>query len=236
VPLTVPRDRAGTFEPLLIPKRAGRIAGGLDDMIISLYAHGMSVRDHPAPPGAGLRHPAVPRDRLADHRRRAGGGRARQARPLDPVYAVVFLDAIVVKVHDNHVVQNKPAYVAVGIDADVPGDVITMLAHARSENRVAEGAEPARAYSCSGVSADLRLPDGAVHGDNLSSSSEDGLLTDTASIHTHGNRTAVQLAAESFPCTAADAVMAVAAAGTHAEQPTARKITTANARRPGRSV
>jgi len=45
VPLAVPRDRAGTFEPLLVPKRAGRIAGGLDDMIISLYAHGMSVRD-----------------------------------------------------------------------------------------------------------------------------------------------------------------------------------------------
>src|ERR1039457_4417131 len=45
VPLAVPRDRAGSFEPLLVPKRAGRIAGGLDDMVISLYAHGMSVRD-----------------------------------------------------------------------------------------------------------------------------------------------------------------------------------------------
>ena len=39
VALAVPRDRNGTFEPLLIPKRAGRVAGGLDDMIISLYAH-----------------------------------------------------------------------------------------------------------------------------------------------------------------------------------------------------
>src|SRR5580700_4980114 len=45
VGLAVPRDRAGSFEPLLVPKRAGRVAGGLDDMIISLYAHGMSVRD-----------------------------------------------------------------------------------------------------------------------------------------------------------------------------------------------
>ena len=45
VRLQVPRDRAGTFEPLLVPKRAGRITGGLDDMVISLYAHGMSVRD-----------------------------------------------------------------------------------------------------------------------------------------------------------------------------------------------
>jgi putative transposase len=45
MPLQVPRDRAGSFELLLIPKRAGRVVGGLDDMIISLYAHGMSVRD-----------------------------------------------------------------------------------------------------------------------------------------------------------------------------------------------
>src|SRR5450755_3469396 len=45
VPLAVPRDRAGSFETVLVPKRAGRIAGGLDDMVISLYAHGMSVRD-----------------------------------------------------------------------------------------------------------------------------------------------------------------------------------------------
>ena len=45
VPLAVPRDRAGSFEPVLVPKRAGRISGGLDDMVISLYAHGMSVRD-----------------------------------------------------------------------------------------------------------------------------------------------------------------------------------------------
>src|SRR6266567_5705126 len=50
VGLAVPRDRAGTFEPVLIPKRSGRISGGLDDMIISLYAHGMTVPRHPAPP------------------------------------------------------------------------------------------------------------------------------------------------------------------------------------------
>ena len=41
----MPRDRNGSFEPVLLPKRAGRVAGGLDDMVISLYAHGMSVRD-----------------------------------------------------------------------------------------------------------------------------------------------------------------------------------------------
>jgi putative transposase len=118
VPLQVPRDRAGTFEPLLIPKRSGRIAGGLDDMIISLYAHGMSVRDiiHHLDQvyGTQLSHETVSRitDAVLEE------VRAWQARPLDPVYAVVFLDAIVVKVRDNHVVQNKPAYIAIGIDAD----------------------------------------------------------------------------------------------------------------------
>jgi putative transposase len=45
VHLAVPRDRAGSFQPVLVPKRAGRLSGGLDDMIISLYAHGMTVRD-----------------------------------------------------------------------------------------------------------------------------------------------------------------------------------------------
>src|SRR5579864_8169730 len=118
VPLAVPRDRAGTFEPLLVPKRSGRIAGGLDDMVISLYAHAMSVRDilHHLEQvyGTQLSHETVSRitDQVLEE------VRAWQSRPLEQVYAVVFLDAIVVKVRDNQVVQNKPAYTAVGIDAD----------------------------------------------------------------------------------------------------------------------
>ena len=118
VGLAVPRDRAGTFEPLLVPKRSGRVAGGLDDMIISLYAHGMSVRDilHHLEQvyGTQLSHETVSRitDQVLEE------VRAWQSRPLEQVYAVVFPAAIVVKVRDNHVVQNKPAYVAVGIDAD----------------------------------------------------------------------------------------------------------------------
>jgi putative transposase len=118
VPLQVPRDRAGTFEPLLIPKRAGRVAGGLDDMIISLYAHGMSVRDilHHLEQVYGTQLSAETVSRITDQVLEEV--RAWQNRPLDPVYAVVFLDAIVVKVRDNHVVHNKPAYIAIGIDAD----------------------------------------------------------------------------------------------------------------------
>jgi putative transposase len=118
VPLQVPRDRAGTFEPLLIPKRAGRIAGGLDDMVISLYAHGMTCSDivHHLNQVYGTQLSGETVSRITDAVLEEV--KAWQARPLDPVYAAVFLDAIVVRVRDNHVVQNKPAYVAIGVDAD----------------------------------------------------------------------------------------------------------------------
>jgi putative transposase len=118
VRLAVPRDRAGPFEPVLVPKRAGRISGGLDDMIISLYAHGMSVRDiqHHLRQvyDTDLSHEAISNitDAVLEE------VRAWQARPLEAIYPVVFLDAIVVKVRDNHSVQAKPAYLAIGIDAD----------------------------------------------------------------------------------------------------------------------
>jgi putative transposase len=118
VGLDVPRDRAGSFDPVLIPKRSGRISGGLDDMIISLYAHGMSVRDilHHLEQVYGTQLSAETVSRITDAVLEEV--RAWQDRPLDPAYAVVFLDAIMVKVRDNHVVQNKPAYLALGIDAD----------------------------------------------------------------------------------------------------------------------
>ena len=118
VPVQVPRDRAGSFDPVLLPKRAGRIAGGLDDMIISLYAHGMSVRDitHHLEQVYGTKLSAETVSRITDAVMEEV--RAWQSRPLDPVYAVVFLDALMVRVRDNHMVQKKPAYVAVGVDAD----------------------------------------------------------------------------------------------------------------------
>ena len=118
VPVQVPRDRNGSFEPLLIPKRSGRIAGGLDDMVISLYAHGMSVRDivHHLEQVYGTQLSAETVSRITDQVLEEV--RAWQHRPLDPVYAAVFLDAIMVKVRDNQVVSSKPAYLAVGVDGD----------------------------------------------------------------------------------------------------------------------
>jgi putative transposase len=153
VPLAVPRDRSGTFEPLLVPKRAGRVAGGLDDMVISLYAHGMSVRDilHHLEQvyGTQLSHETVSRitDGVLEE------VRAWQSRPLDSVYAVMFLDAIMVKVRDNHVVQNKPAYLAVGIDADGEKHVLGIWL-AKTPPEAATAGEGARFWNS--VMTDLR--------------------------------------------------------------------------------
>jgi len=153
VPIEVPRDRAGDFEPRLVPKRSGRISGGLDDMIISLYAHGMSVRDilHHLKQvyGTELSHETVSRitDAVLEE------VRAWQSRPLDPVYAVVFLDAIMVKVRDNHVVQSKPAYLAAGIDADGEKHVLGIWL-AKTPLDTATAGEGARFWAS--VTADLR--------------------------------------------------------------------------------
>jgi len=153
VGLEVPRDRAGTFEPLLIPKRSGRVSGGLDDMIISLYAHGMSVRDigHHLKQVYGTELSAETVSRITDAVLEEV--KAWQSRPLDPVYAVVFLDAIMVKVRDNHVVQSKPAYLAIGVDADGEKHVLGIWL-AKTPLEAATAGESGRFWAA--VTADLR--------------------------------------------------------------------------------
>ena len=117
VPLAVPRDRDGSFEPRLVPKGSRR-AGGLDEMIISLYAGGMTVRDiqhHLARTiGTDLSHDTISRvtDAVADE------VKAWQARPLEELYPIACLDALVVKVRDGHQVRSKAAHIAVGVDLD----------------------------------------------------------------------------------------------------------------------
>jgi len=112
-----PRDRAGTFEPRLVPKGARRI-GGLDEMIISLYAGGMTVRDIQAhlarTIGTDLSHETISKitDAVLEE------VKAWQARPLEELYPIVYLDALVVKVRDGHQVRNKAAHIAVGVDLD----------------------------------------------------------------------------------------------------------------------
>ena len=153
VHLSVPRDRKGTFEPVLVPKRAGRISGGLDDMIISLYAHGMTVRDilHHLQQVYGTQLSPEQVSAITDGVLEEV--RAWQQRALDPIWPVVFLDAIWLKVRDNHVVAPKPAYVAVGIDTDGDKHVLGIYL-AKTPLEEATGGETSRFWA--GVMADLR--------------------------------------------------------------------------------
>jgi putative transposase len=117
VRLDVPRDRLGSFEPRLIPKGSRR-AGGLDEMIISLYAGGMTVRDiqhHLARTiGTELSHETISKitDSVLEE------VKAWQCRPLEEIYPIIYLDALVVKVRDGHQVRNRAAHIAVGVDLD----------------------------------------------------------------------------------------------------------------------
>jgi hypothetical protein len=117
VPLDVARDRAGSFEPRLVPKGSRR-AGGLDEMIISLYAGGMTVRDiqhHLARTlGMELSHDTISKitDEVLEE------VKAWQHRPLEEIYPIIYLDALVVKVRDGHQVRNKAAHIAIGVDLD----------------------------------------------------------------------------------------------------------------------
>ena len=117
VDLAVPRDRDGTFTPRLVPKGVRRL-GGLDEMIISLYAGGMTVRDIAdhleATLGTELSHETISNitDAVCEEIL------TWQQRPLDALYPVIYLDAIVVKVRDGAHVRNKAAHIAVGVDMD----------------------------------------------------------------------------------------------------------------------
>jgi putative transposase len=117
VALDQPRDRRSTFASALVPKGARRL-GGLDDMIISLYAGGMTIRDiqyHLAATlGTELSHETISKvtDAVAEE------VTAWQTRPLEAFYPVIYLDALVVKIRDGAHVANRSAHIAVGVDMD----------------------------------------------------------------------------------------------------------------------
>ena len=115
VQVAVPRDRAGSFDPVLVPKQARR-SDGLDAVIISLYAKGMSVRDIARhvrqTTGVDLSHDTISRvtDTALEQMREW------QHRPLEPFYPVIYIDALVAKIRDGAAVRNKAVNIAVGID------------------------------------------------------------------------------------------------------------------------
>jgi putative transposase len=117
VTLAVPRDRAGTFEPVLVPKGERRTAG-ISGAVVSLYGSGMSVRDIARHcqkvMGIEVSHDTISRitDECLEEMR------AWQVRPLEGIYPVVFIDALVAKVRDGSSVRNKAVNTAVGVDCE----------------------------------------------------------------------------------------------------------------------
>ena len=123
VQIEVPRDRAGTFEPHLIPKGQTRF-DGFDDKIISLYARGMTVREIQGYL-AELYGTEVSPDFISKITDAVlEEVREWQSRPLDPVYPVVFFDALRVKIRDEGLVRNKAVYVALGVTPEGTKDIL----------------------------------------------------------------------------------------------------------------
>ena len=117
VGLAIPRDRDGSFTPTLVPKGSRRL-GGLDDMIISLYAGGMTVRDieHHLGTTIGTEISRETISKITDAV--LDEVWQWQKRPLEELYPIVYLDALVIKIRDGHQVKNRAAHIAVGVDLD----------------------------------------------------------------------------------------------------------------------
>jgi transposase-like protein len=122
--LQIPRDRDSSFEPILIPKHERRFTG-FDDKIIAMYARGMTVREIQAFLQEQCGTEVSPEfissvtDAVMDE------VLAWQSRPLEPMYPVVFFDALRVKIRTDGLVRNKAVYLALGVLPDgwrdIPG-------------------------------------------------------------------------------------------------------------------
>jgi transposase-like protein len=123
VRIEVPRDRHGSFEPLLIPKHERRFTG-FDDKIVALYARGMTVREIQAFLAEQYATEVSPEFISSVTDAVMSEVTAWQARPLEPMYPVVFFDALRVKVREDAVVRNKAIYLALGVLADGTRDIL----------------------------------------------------------------------------------------------------------------
>jgi transposase-like protein len=125
VQINSPRDRNGTFEPQIVQKRQRRFEG-FDEKILALYSRGLSTRDIEAHLGEiyGVK---VGRDLISKVTDAVmDDARAWQSRPLDDVYPVVFLDALVLKIRDGGSVQRRACYLALAINMDGEREVLGM--------------------------------------------------------------------------------------------------------------
>ncbi|WP_445548701.1 IS256 family transposase [Frankia sp. CiP1_Cm_nod2] len=126
VSIDVPRDRDGSFTPAIVAKRQRRL-DGVEDLVISLVAKGLTTGEVQAHL-AEVYGTEVSRQTISTITDKViEGMEAWRARPLDAVYAVVFIDAIVVKIRDGQV-ANRPVYAAIGVTADGERDILGLWA------------------------------------------------------------------------------------------------------------
>jgi transposase-like protein len=123
VRIEVPRDRAGSFEPLLIPKHERRFTG-FDDKIVAMYARGMTVHEIQALLAEQYGTEVSPDFISSVTDAVISEVTAWQSRPLEPMYPVVFFDALRVKVREDAVVRNKAIYLALGVLPDGTREVL----------------------------------------------------------------------------------------------------------------
>ena len=121
--IDVPRDRAGSFEPLLIPKHERRFTG-FDDKIVAMYARGMTVREIQGFLVEQYGTEVSPEFISSVTDAVMAEVTAWQARPLEPMYPVVFFDCLRVKIREDAVVRNKAIYLALGILPDGTRDIL----------------------------------------------------------------------------------------------------------------
>jgi putative transposase len=123
IPVEIPRDREGTFEPQIVGKHE-RHFSGFDDKILSMYARGMTVRDIQGHLqeiyGVEVSPELISKvtDAVMDEQR------AWQSRPLEPVYLIVYIDALVTKIRDKSVVQNRAVHTVMGVAPDGRKDIL----------------------------------------------------------------------------------------------------------------
>lgn len=131
VEIDVPRDRAGTFEPRIVRKRQRRLSG-VDEVVLSLYAKGLTTGEISAHfaeiYGASVSRETICwiTDKVVEEMN------DWSVRPLDAVYAAVFIDAIIVKIRDGQV-ANRPIYAAIGVTVDGERDILGLWAGAGGE-------------------------------------------------------------------------------------------------------
>jgi putative transposase len=126
VRIDVPRDREGTFEPQIVKKRQRRLSG-VDEIVLSLYAKGLTTGEISAH-FAQIYDASISKETISRITEKVVAEMTEwAARPLDAVYVAVFVDAIMVKVRDGQV-ANRPIYAAIGVTVDGGKDVLGLWA------------------------------------------------------------------------------------------------------------